>query len=35
MKVLRRLLDSQARHFEPGGRLSRLYPLWEAQDTFL
>ncbi len=35
MKLLRRLLDSQARHFEPGGRLARLYPLWEAQDTFL
>ena len=35
MKVLRRLLDSQARHFEPGGKLERLYPLWEAQDSFL
>ena len=35
MKLLRRLLDSQAHHFEPGGRLERLYPLWEAQDSFL
>lgn len=35
MKSLRRLLDTQARHFEPGGRLERLYPLWEAQDSFL
>ena len=35
MKFLRRLLDAQARHFEPGGKLERLYPLWEAQDSFL
>ena len=35
MKHLRRLLDSQAHHFEPGGKLAKLYPLWEAQDTFL
>ncbi len=35
MKILRRLLDSQAHHFEPGGKLAKLYPLWEAQDTFL
>ena len=35
MKTLRRLLDSQAHHFEPGGKLAKLYPLWEAQDTFL
>ncbi len=35
MKLLRRLLDKQARHFEPGGRLERLYPLYEAPDTFL
>lgn len=35
MRVLRALLDKQARHFEKGGRLERLYPLWEAQDTFL
>ena len=35
MQFLRRLLDSQAHHFEPGGRLERLYALWEAQDTIL
>ena len=35
MKLLRQLLDSQARHFEKGGRFERLYPLWEANDTFL
>ena len=35
MRVLRALLDRQARHFEKGGQLERLYPLWEAQDTFL
>jgi Na+-transporting NADH:ubiquinone oxidoreductase subunit B len=33
--VLRKLLDRQARLFEKGGRLEKLYPLWEAQDTFL
>ncbi|MCG8459801.1 MAG: NADH:ubiquinone reductase (Na(+)-transporting) subunit B [Holophagales bacterium] len=35
MKALRKLLDSQAKHFEEGGKLEKLYPLWEAQDTFL
>ena len=35
MKLLRRLLDRQAHHFEPGGRLEKLYALWDAQDTFL
>ena len=35
MKFLRDLLDRQAHHFEKGGRFERLYPLWEAQDTFL
>jgi len=35
MRWLRTLLDTQARHFEKGGRLERLHPLWEAQDTFL
>jgi len=35
MKFLRRLLDQQAHHFEPGGKLQRLAALWEAQDTFL
>ena len=35
MKWLRARLDRQARHFEKGGRLERLYPLWEMQDSFL
>jgi Na+-transporting NADH:ubiquinone oxidoreductase subunit B len=35
MKLLRQVLDRQARHFEPGGKLHKLYALWEAQDTFL
>ena len=35
MRSLRRLLDTQAHHFEPGGRLERLHALWEAQDTIL
>jgi len=34
MKALRSFLDRQAHHFEKGGRLHRLYPLWEAADTF-
>lgn len=35
MTVLRRTLDRWGRHFEPGGRLAALHPLWEATDTFL
>ncbi len=35
MKALRKLLDSQEKHFKKGGKLAKLYPLWEAQDTFL
>ncbi len=35
MSRLRRYLDRQARHFEAGGRLQRLQPLWEALDSFL
>ena len=35
MKFLRKTLDRQAKHFEPGGKLEKLYPLWEAQDTIL
>lgn len=34
MKALRRQLDRIAPHFEKGGRWQRLYPLWEAADTF-
>ena len=33
--MLRKLLDRQSKLFEKGGRLEKLYPLWEAQDTFL
>lgn len=32
---LRNLLDNQSKHFKKGGRLERLYPLFEAADTFL
>ena len=35
MRFLRALLDRQARLFEKGGKLEKLYPLWEANDTFL
>jgi Na+-transporting NADH:ubiquinone oxidoreductase subunit B len=35
MKFLRRTLDRQAKLFEKGGKLEKLFPLWEAQDTFL
>ena len=34
MRALRTWLDRQAHHFEKGGRFERLYPLWEAADTF-
>ena len=34
MKALRALLDRAAPHFHKGGRLARLYPLYEAADTF-
>ena len=35
MKVLRKFLDSQEKHFQKGGKLERLYPLFEATDTLL
>jgi len=35
LKFLRDQLDRQAKHFEKGGKLERLYALWEANDTFL
>jgi Na+-transporting NADH:ubiquinone oxidoreductase subunit B len=34
MRAFRALLDRAGHHFEKGGRLERLYPLWEAADTF-
>ncbi|MCA9239467.1 MAG: RnfABCDGE type electron transport complex subunit D, partial [Planctomycetales bacterium] len=35
MKFIRKQLDAVAPLFEKGGKLERLYPLYEAQDTFL
>ncbi len=35
MKGLRQILDRVEPSFEKGGRLARLYPLYEAIDTFL
>lgn len=35
MKFLRRFLDAQHKHFAKGGKLEKLYPLYEAADTFL
>jgi len=35
MRSLSDLFQSQARHFESGGRLAKLYPLYEAVDSFL
>ncbi|MEM7050558.1 MAG: NADH:ubiquinone reductase (Na(+)-transporting) subunit B [Acidobacteriota bacterium] len=35
MKFLRKLLDKQKPLFEKGGKLEKLYPLYEAPDTFL
>lgn len=33
--MLRELLDKIEPHFKPGGKLEKLYPLYEANDTFL
>ncbi|GAB4377670.1 MAG: NADH:ubiquinone reductase (Na(+)-transporting) subunit B [Calditrichia bacterium] len=35
MKLLRKFLDKQAKHFEEGGKLEKFFPLFEAIDTFL
>ena len=35
MPLLRSILDSQAKHFRPGGRFELFYPLFEAGETFL
>lgn len=35
MKLLRNLLDKQEKHFLKGGKLEKLFPLYEAVDTFL
>ena len=35
MKSLRQMLDRVEPHFEKGGRFHKLFPLYEALDTFL
>jgi Na+-transporting NADH:ubiquinone oxidoreductase subunit B len=35
VKILRNFLDSQEKHFEKGGKLEKIYPLYEAIDSFL
>ncbi len=35
MRILRNFLDTQEERFESGGKLDRLYPLFEAVDTLL
>jgi len=35
MKFLRKFLDNQSKHFEKGGKLERLGPLWETFDFFV
>ena len=35
MRLLRSILDSQAKHFERGGRLEFAFPVYEMIDTFL
>lgn len=35
MKFLSKLMEDAGRHFEKGSRLERLYPLYEAFDSFL
>lgn len=35
MKALRNFLDKQEKLFHKGGKLEKLYPLYEANDTFL
>ena len=35
MRLLRTFLDKQAPLFESGGKLEKLFPLWEATDTLL
>ncbi len=35
MKFLRKFMDNQSKHFEKGGKLEKLGPLWETVDFFL
>ena len=34
MELIRKTLDNCKKHFHPGGKLSKLYPLYEMIDTF-
>jgi Na+-transporting NADH:ubiquinone oxidoreductase subunit B len=35
LRFLRKFLDNQEKHFTKGGKLEKLFPLFEAADTFL
>jgi Na+-transporting NADH:ubiquinone oxidoreductase subunit B len=35
MKAIKEVFDSVRSYFEPGGKLERLYPVYEAHETFL
>lgn len=35
MRFLRKILDKQEKHFTKGGKLEKLYPIYEATDTIL
>ena len=35
MKLLRNVLDKQGKLFHKGGKLEKLFPLYEAGDTFV
>ena len=35
MKAIKEIFDSARSYFEPGGKLERLYPVFEAHETFL
>ena len=35
MQFLRKILDKQAHLFEKGGKLEKLYPIYEMHDTLL
>lgn len=35
MKLLRKILDSQSKHFEGNGKLAKLHPLYDAIDNFM
>lgn len=35
MKIIRKLLDAPKPMFEPGGKLEKLYPIYEMIDTFI